>query len=330
MDCRKWIDKYSTDCRLKYISGKTHKNYGSSVAMFLRYFEHKYREPKEIPTDDIKNWLLTFGTINTRNHKLCGIKSFYEITVGMPVKMDKIPFSQKDKKLPIVLSQNEVQKMFNVCTNAKHKTILAILYSCGLRVSELINLKWQNVDRERMVINIIAGKGNKDRQVMLPPQLIPLLEKYWLEYKSKEFIFEGQFKDQYSAKSVGEVMKQLAEKAGINKRVYSHLMRHNCFTHMVENGVDINIIQKIAGHSNVKTTAIYTHISHNIISKIQSPLSDMPPGAVLRLQFRKDYIKADGSIGCTKQHVENMINSGKLLCFYVEGHKGLYVVAANH
>lgn len=272
-----WLDRYCTDSKLKYPSERTQENYQSSVKSFLYKFKDA-KEPSRISTQEVKEYLCSFDTINTRNHKLCAIKSFYEITVGMPLKLDKIPFSKKDKKLPIVLSVDEVQSMFKVCDNLKHKVILALLYSCGLRVSELINLKWSNIDRSRMIINIIQAKGNKDRQVMLTPELIPLLEKYYLEYKSKEYVLNGQFPDkqlQYSERSVGEVIKQLASKAGINKRVYTHLMRHCSFTHMVENGIDINLVQKLAGHSNVKTTMIYTHISHNHISKIQSPLSQI-------------------------------------------------------
>jgi site-specific recombinase XerD len=272
-----WLDRYCTDSKLKYPSERTQENYQSSVKSFLYKFKDA-KEPSRISVQEVKEYLCSFDTINTRNHKLCAIKSFYEITVGMPLKLDKVPFSKKDKKLPIVLSVDEVQSMFKACGNTKHKVILALLYSCGLRVSELINLKWSHIDRGRMIINVLQAKGNKDRQVMLTPELIPLLEKYYLEYKSKEYILNGQFPNkqlQYSDRSVGEVVKQLALKAGINKRVYTHLMRHNCFTHMVENGTDINLIQKLAGHSNVKTTNIYLHISHNHISKIQSPLSQI-------------------------------------------------------
>lgn len=272
MDFTKWYNKYCTDSRLKYPSIRTQENYQCSVGTFLRYFKNEI-DPARIKTDLIKEWLLTFETINTRNHKLCAVKSFYEITVGMPLKLDKIPFSKKDKKLPIVLSVEEIQKMFDVCENKKHKVILALLYSCSLRVSELINLKWTNIDRSRMVINIIQAKGNKDRQVGLNKQLIDLLTDYWKEYKSNEYVLNGQTSPQYSDRSVGEVIKQLAKKAGIdNKRVYTHLMRHTSATHLVENGTDINLIQKILGHSNVKTTNIYLHISHNLIHKI-SPLS---------------------------------------------------------
>lgn len=273
MDCRKWIEKYSIDCRLKYNSINTQDNYISQVTGFLFRFENEFREPKEIPTERIKLWILEKYSPNTRNHRLCAVKSFYEMTVGMPCKIDKIPFSKEDKKLPIVLSVDEIQRMFNVCENKKHKVILALLYSCSLRVSELINLKWQHIDRSRMVINIIQAKGKKDRQVGLNDKLIQLLTEYYREYKPVEYVLNGQFGMQYSERSVGEVVKQLATKAGIyNKRIYTHLMRHTSATHMVEQGIDINLIQRLLGHSNVKTTAIYTHISHNLISKIQSPL----------------------------------------------------------
>ena len=274
MDVQKWYDKYSIDIQLVYNSEATRKNYKSQVWNFLNSFRNEI-EPKTIDNEKIKLWLLNALTINSRKHRLCALNSFYKITVGMPSKIQKIPYPKSEKKLPIVLSQEEVQRMFSVCENLKHKVILALLYSCGLRVSELINLKWSHVDRSRMIINVIAGKGNKDRQVMLDSSLIPLLEKYFYEYQTKTYILSGQSSDKYSSTSVNQVMKQLAEKAGINKRVYTHLMRHNCFTHMVENGTDINLIQRLAGHSNVKTTMVYTHISHNLISKIQSPLSSI-------------------------------------------------------
>lgn len=275
MDFTRWHHKYCIDSRLHYPSIRTQENYQCSVGTFLKYFKDEI-DPQHITNDKIKDWLLTFDTINTRNHKLCAIKSFYEITVGMPLKLEKIPFSKKDKKLPIVLSVDEIQRMFNVCDNKKHRVILALLYSCSLRVSELINLKWTHIDRSRMVINIIQAKGKKDRQVPLNDKLISVLADYWREYKSKEYVLNGQFGLQYSDRSVGEVVKQLADKAEINnKRVYTHLMRHTSATHLVESGTDINIIQRLLGHSNVKTTSIYTHISHNLISRIKSPLESI-------------------------------------------------------
>lgn len=274
MDYTKWYNKYCADCDLKYNSENTRSNYKSCVSLFISKFKY-VDQPQRIANDDIKQWLLEAKTINTRKHRLCAINSFYKITVGMPSKIQKIPYPKSEKKLPIVLSQDEVQRMFNVCENLKHKLILSILYACGLRVSELINLKWSNIDRSRMIINIIKGKGNKDRQVMLPEVLIPLLEKYYRDYKSKDYVFNGQNSLQYSDRSVLQVVKQLAEKAGISKRVHTHLMRHCSFTHLCESGTDINLIQKIAGHNNVKTTMIYTHISDSLISKINSPLNSI-------------------------------------------------------
>lgn len=273
MEIPKYIDQFRKELKLKNYGTKTIENYCSQIGCFLKYFNGKFTEPSKINDQSIKDYLLTAVTINHQRSRHSAIKLFYIHVIHQPMKFKYIEYGRKDKKLPIVLSVEEVQKMFSVCENTKHKVILALLYSCGLRVSELIKLKWQHVDRSRMVINIIAAKGNKDRQVMLTPELIPLLEKYWNEYKSKEYVLNGQLELQYSDRSVGEVVKQLAKKAGINKRVYTHLMRHCSFTHMVEAGTDIALIQKIAGHSNIKTTNIYLHTSHNLISKIKSPLS---------------------------------------------------------
>lgn len=273
MDIRKWLDKYSIDCRMKYNSRATQDNYIGQVKSFLWHFKDEI-EPKAIQTEKIKLWLLEAKTINTRKHRLCAISSFYMLTVGMTEKIAKIPYPKSDKKLPIVLSQDEIQRMFDACKNLKHRCILALLYACGFRVSELINLKWKHIDRSRMIINVIAGKGNKDRQVQLSPSIIPLLEQYYRQYKPVEYVFNGwKNEPQYTATSVGQVMKQLADKAGIkNKRVYTHLIRHCTFTHLVENGIDINLIQRLAGHNNVKTTMQYCHISNNLISKIPSPV----------------------------------------------------------
>jgi len=275
MNIGKYIELYSEDLRLKNYSDNTIKNYCSQVELFLKYFNSSVTKPSEISEKKIKQWLLMANTINSRKHRLSAVKLFYSLTGKQPLKFKYIEYPRSEKKLPIVLSQEEIQRMFNACENRKHKVILSLLYACGLRVSELINLRWRDIDRSRMVINIIGAKGHKDRQVMLPEVIIPLLEEYYRKYRPVEFVLNGQFGPQYSSTSVGEVIKQLATKAGIQKRVYTHLMRHCSFTHMLENGTDLNIIQRIAGHNSVKTTAIYAHISHNLISKVQSPIAQI-------------------------------------------------------
>jgi site-specific recombinase XerD len=261
--------------KYKRYSPKSISNYTSCIGKFLQYFENEATKPSEISADRIKKFLTTKTKTNTHRAYLCAIKLFYTKVGHQPRKLDDIEYPRSEKKLPIVLSQDEIQKMFDVCENIKHKVILALLYSCGLRVSELLNLEWKHIDRSRMIINIIHGKGAKDRQVFLPKPIIPLLEKYYKEYHPKQYILNGQFDIKYSQQSILQVVKQLSEKAGIKKRVYTHLIRHCCFTHLVEGGTDINLIQKIAGHQNVKTTMIYCHLSDNLISKIQSPINSM-------------------------------------------------------
>lgn len=280
MNIPKHMELFAKEMERRNYSPMTVKNYVSNLGVFFNYFKLK-EHPLHLNESDIKDYLGQFDEPNTQRSHHGAIKKYYEICLNQKDKFKHIPYCRKDKKLPIVLSFDEIQRMFDVCKNKKHKVILALLYSCSLRVSELINLKWKDIDRSRMIINIIQAKGNKDRQVGLNDHLITILSEYCKEYNIKKDIFiyvlTGQSgKEQYSEKSVGEVVKQLATKAGIcNKRVYTHLMRHTSATHMVENNVDINLIQRLLGHSNVKTTSIYLHTSHNLISKIPSPLTQI-------------------------------------------------------
>lgn len=249
------------------------KNYSSCIDVFLSSITKDH--PKNINEQEIKHFLSNCIRANTQRNYQSAIKLFYEICLNQKNKFKNIPYCKTEKRLPIILSVEEIQKMFNVCENKKHKLILALLYSCSLRVSEIINLKWENVDGSRMVIYILDAKGGKDRQVGLNDILLKLMEEYYRGYKTKSYIFGGQFSEQYSQTSVLQVVKQLAIKAGIEKRAYTHLIRHCSASHMVENCIDIHLIQKLLGHSNVKTTMMYTHISHSTISKIQSPLQNI-------------------------------------------------------
>jgi site-specific recombinase XerD len=274
MDISEHTDKFIQEMNRRNYSKNTIDNYSSCIKYFFE--KSKKDHPKNINEKDIRDFLSNIAEVNTQRNYHSAIKKFYDICLNQKNKFKYIPYAKKNHKLPIVLSIDEIQRMFNVCENTKHKVILSLLYSCGFRVSELINLKWSNIDRSRMIINVIQAKGMKDRQVGLPESILPLLEKYYREYKPKEYVLNGQNSLQYSDRSVGEVIKQLAEKAGIcNKRVHTHLIRHCFATHLVEGGTDINLIQKLLGHSNVKTTNIYLHISHNHISKINSPINNI-------------------------------------------------------
>lgn len=274
MNIPKHLEYFVKEMTRRNYSQETIKNYQSCLALFLskQIKEH----PLHINETDIRNFLSQFSEPNTQRGYHSAIKKFYEICLHQPNKFRYIPYCRKSKKLPIVLSQNEIQRIFNACNNLKHKAIMGLMYGCGLRISEVINLKPGHIDSSRMIINIIQGKGKKDRQVMLPLSLLELLRKYYTSYKPKEFLFNGQKSEQYSKRSINELVKTYAIKAGINqKRVYAHLFRHSSFTHMVETGTDINLIQRIAGHSNVKTTMLYCHLSDNLISKINSPINSI-------------------------------------------------------
>lgn len=271
MNISEHISNFIQEMKRRNYSQNTIDNYASCIKVFFE--QSKKDHPKNINEQDIKDFLAQPKMINTQRNYHSAIKKFYDICLGQKEKFKHIPYIRKEQKLPIVLSVDEIQKMFDVCENLKHKVILSLLYSAGLRVSELINLKWQHIDRGRMIINIIQAKGKKDRQVMLTPKLVPLLEKYFREYRSKEYVLNGQFYIQYSDRSVLQVVKQLATKANIKKDVWTHLIRHCSFTHLVEAGTDINLVQRLAGHNSVKTTNIYLHTSHNLISKIQSPIN---------------------------------------------------------
>lgn len=273
MNISRHNSNFIEEMKRRNYSKNTIDNYASCISKF--FADSPKDHPSKINEKDIKAYLGKFTEVNTQRNYHSAIKKFYLICMRQKDKFKYIPYAQKNNKLPIVLSVDEIQRMFNVCENTKHKVILALLYSCGFRVSELVNLKWEHLDRSRNIINIIQAKGKKDRQVGLPEHILALLEKYWNEYKPKEYVLNGQFGLQYSDRSINEVVKQLSEKAGINKRVHAHLIRHCYATHLVENGTDINLIQRLLGHGSVKTTSIYLHISHNHISKIQSPLASI-------------------------------------------------------
>lgn len=255
-------------------SQSTIENYASQVRCFLREFKERDRA-RNITADEIEKYLLQKVQINTRKHARCGIQAFYKLAINQPMKLAHIPWPKKERKLPQPIDASEVQKLLKVCTNLKHKTIIALLYGCGLRVSEVINLKIKDIDSTKNIINIIAGKGKKDRQVMLAPELLLLLRKYYQAYRPKEYLFNGQFDLQYSDRSINEFLKKYAKLAGIRQNLHAHLLRHCFATHSLEQGTDISLIQKLLGHNSIKTTMIYTHVSTNIIANTHSPLSSL-------------------------------------------------------
>jgi site-specific recombinase XerD len=209
-----------------------------------------------------------------QNQRINAIKFYYEKVLGREKEYYELHRPHKEHRLPKVLSKNEVKGILSSCVNLKHKTILMLIYSAGLRRSELIDLKISDIDSERMVINIMGAKGKKDRISLLSKNMLSLLRSYYKAYRPKKYLFEGQAGGKYSPTSIANILKKAAIKAGIRKTVTPHMLRHSFATHLLEQGTDLRYIQELLGHSSSKTTEIYTHVSKKAIDQIKNPVDD--------------------------------------------------------
>jgi site-specific recombinase XerD len=203
------------------------------------------------------------------------IKFFYEKLLKRPREHYDLPRPRRPEKLPNIIAIEDVRKLFEVTTNIKHRLILMAAYSAGLRLNEVLSLKLPDIDSKRMMIHVKSGKGKKDRYVMLSEMFLAVARKYYEQFKPKEFLFEGQYGGRYSERSVQEIIKNAVIKAGIKKHVTFHTLRHCFATHLLESGTDIRRVQELLGHSSIKTTELYTHVTRNEIIRVKSPLDNM-------------------------------------------------------
>lgn len=211
----------------------------------------------------------------TIHSRINAILFYFEKVLNRP-KMDlDIPRPKKPSTLPKVLSKKDLAKMFEKTENIKHRLILLLVYGMGLRVSEIVGLKIEDVDSGRMMVHLRQAKGKKDRYVPLPQSVLELLREYYVAYKPKEYLFEGMTGGQYTIRSAQAVFKQAMNRAGINKKVGIHGLRHSYATHLLESGIDISFIQKLLGHKDIRTTLQYAKISDSNIARITSPLDDI-------------------------------------------------------
>ena len=212
---------------------------------------------------------------STQNQVINAIKFYYEHVLGREKKKYWIDRPRKEKKLPIVISQKEVIRLIVAAKNIKHQCVIGLLYSAGLRRSELIGLRLQDINFDRRQIFIRAAKGKKDRVTILSERMVVGLTKYLQEYRPNYWLFESPNRKQYSASSVGMIVKRACERAGIRK-ITPHALRHSFATHIMERGTDTRYIQKLLGHENLETTAIYTHVSKSSLQNISSPFDQIP------------------------------------------------------
>lgn len=275
MNIGNYIRLYSEELERKGYRNESIKNYVSCVTKFLYHFNDMVTKPTEINEQNIKDFLRQFKEHNTQRGYHSAIKCFYKYICRQPNKFKYIEYCKRNRRLPIVLSPEEMQRLIFACSNLKHKTIICLMYSTACRVGEIINLKVSNIDPSRMIINIQNAKGGKDRQVTLDPLMLELIKEYYNQYTPKEYLFEGQFKPFYSSRSIAEFLNKYAKIAGLQKEIHPHLIRHTSATHLLEQGTDMSIIQRILGHESIKTTQLYGHISNTLISRIKTPLSQM-------------------------------------------------------
>ena len=271
----KYSDIFKQKMQINRYEDSTIKSYLGVLAVFFKENNtHKIDEINESIIEAYIYKILKEKSISQSYQKqlLGGLKLFYQLVFNKRLNVAHLYPKRPEHKLPKYLSKHEVFRLLEVTENIKHKAILSLLYGCGLRLSELINLKIIDINSKNGTIDIIQAKGKKDRQVMLPQSILPLLREYFIQYKPKYYLFEGQNADMYSQRSVQQVVKQSAVKAGITKIVSPHILRHSFATHLMENGTDIRYIQDLLGHNSIKTTEIYTHVTDVAKRKIKSPL----------------------------------------------------------
>ncbi len=262
------------DMELRGYSQKTIKNYIYQVASFAKFFN---KSPELLGEDEIRKYLhyciterkLNEGTVNMIHGS---IKYLYVNVLERIMDVIKVPRTKERKKLPVVLSKSEIKQILDATTNLKHKTILATIYSAGLRVSEASKLKIDDIDSENMQIIIRNSKSKKDRYGILSKKNLALLREYWKEYKPTEYLFEGA-KDgtSISERSIQKVFTASKIDTGIRKKATVHTLRHSFATHLMEAGTDICHIQRLLGHTNIQTTTVYLHIRRVDLINIQSP-----------------------------------------------------------
>ena len=263
----------------KRYSPSTIKTYTETTGIFLRYFSEKTME--EINHLDFiefnNNYILKKNLSNSyQNQVVNALKLFFQIIENKKIVVELIHRPRREKKLPNVLSKEEVKAILETPINIKHKTMLSLIYACGLRRGELLNLTLKDIQSDRNLLIIKQAKGKKDRIVPISTKLIELLRTYYKEWKPITWLFEGQSPNtQYSARSLELVLKKSLKLASINKPVSLHWLRHSYATHLLENGTDLRYIQELLGHNNSKTTEIYTHVSQKSIQQIRSPFDDL-------------------------------------------------------
>ena len=263
----------------KRYSDSTVKTYVMAITTFLRFIKPK--TSTEATNDDMQRFVYQYMiprklSFSYQNQAINASRLFFKTIKGSVLITEQLERPRTEHRLPNVLSKEEVSSILVASHNQKHRTMLSLIYACGLRRGELLNLKPENIDSKRHLLIILNAKGRKDRVVPISDKVIGMLREYYRSYRPKVWLFEGQFPgEQYSEKSIQSVLKQSLNKANITKPVTLHWLRHSYATHLLEAGTDLRYIQELLGHKSSKTTEIYTHVTEKSLHKIKSPFDDL-------------------------------------------------------
>lgn len=269
---QKQLDNLVGELKIRNYSPKTIKSYHYGLQ---KYFNFKSDSFDILDTNNIRNFLL-FCTDNgisasSRNLFFQAIKFYYQRVVGVNKKLN-VPLAKRARKLPAVLSKEEVNIILLSLKNIKHYLLLSLAYGSGLRVSEVINLKIKDLNLKELTIHIKNSKGRKDRITVLPDKLIQQLERICLNRPSDEFVFISSQDQKLTTRTPQKIFKNALKKSGLRKNASFHSLRHSFATHLLENGVDVRYVQELLGHQNIRTTQTYTHVTNPLIRNIKSPL----------------------------------------------------------
>jgi integrase/recombinase XerD len=275
----KAINDMHDQMTLKRYSENTIRTYLDIVKNFFAYYPQT--DPAEITAEQFKDYFLHLFTIKKISYSfqkqvVSAVKFYFKRVIRKDTSSYcfEIPRSTEER-LPMVLTKEEVKLIIDCTSNLKQRVILMTIYSSGLRLSEVVNLKIADIDSERMMIYVRGGKGKKDRTTLLSLELLKILRIYYLEYRPRHWLFEGRDGSHYSKRSVQEIFKKALRNSGVDKSASVHTLRHSFATHLLEDGVDLRNIQNLLGHCNLKTSEIYTHITRKATDKIRSPLDSL-------------------------------------------------------
>jgi site-specific recombinase XerD len=276
------------DMTIRKFAPKTQHDYLQRVKNFAAFLG---RSPDTASFEDVRRYQLHLTMsgvgVPTVNQTVSTLRFFFKVTLGRSEIVNHTQFVREPRKLPVILSPEEVARLLNAAPGLKYKAALSVAYGAGLRASEVVSLKIGDIDSQRMVIRVEQGKGRKDRYVMLSPHLLELLRAWWKAARPQGWLFPGRDRVQpMTTRQLNRACHAAAQMAEINKRVSLHTLRHSFATHLLEQNIDVRVIQVLLGHAKLDTTALYTRVAIKTISEVMSPLEHIagrfkqaePPG----------------------------------------------------